>query len=142
MKFIASFLFIYAATILCGSFSNATSFTSPRDTTNRYIINNTTIHHFDGSQLVGKKILSYKIAISSNGITVVKTHYIEIDGEVKPASPVIVIDGRQSTQEEYAKLDPSMIKNVFVIKNVRQEEYKQYEGWENGVILIQTKKGE
>ena len=142
MKPFFSILPAFIAIVLFTPFAQAAPITARRDTVDRYVINNTPINCFDGSQLVGKKILSYNISTSTSGRIVINTHTIETDGAAKPASPAIVIDGRQSTQEEYAKLDPSTIKNVSVVKNVRQEEYKKYVGWENGVILIQTKKGE
>ena len=37
-------------------------------------------------------------------------------------------------------MNPSKIKSMTVIKNGTLEEVKKYEGWENGVILIETKK--
>jgi hypothetical protein len=35
-------------------------------------------------------------------------------------------------------LNPTEVKSITVIKNGSQEEVKKYEGWENGVILVET----
>ena len=55
--------------------------------------------------------------------------------------PVFVVDGKQITKKEFETLNPAQIQSMTVIKNGTLEEVKKYDGWENGVILIETKKG-
>ena len=110
------------------------------DTLERYLIDRQEVRQFDGSQLVGKKIVSYQITTVYSDNETVRVHEILTENaHSRPADPAYVIDGRQVTKEEFKKLSPSGIKSLVVIKNGSREDVKQYAGWENGVILITTK---
>ncbi|MBQ6073878.1 MAG: hypothetical protein IJK90_08220 [Bacteroidales bacterium] len=110
------------------------------DTLERYLIDRQEVRQFDGSQLVGKKIVSYQITTVYSDNETVRVHEILTENAPsRPADPAYVIDGRQVTKEEFEKLSPSGIKSLVVIKNGSREDVKQYAGWENGVILITTK---
>ena len=126
----------------CGHL-NAEPLTSPADTLNNYFIDGIYVAHFDGSQLVGKTIASYQILSQtlSTGV-VLQAHDIrtERNEPVRPA-PAYVIDGVQVTAEQFGTLRPSDIKNMTVIQNDTGEGIKQYTGWENGVVLVETKEG-
>ena len=52
--------------------------------------------------------------------------------------PVYVIDGNKASKKEFEKLNPTEIKSITVVKNGSQAEVKKYDGWENGVILVET----
>ena len=126
---------------VCGQL-NAEPLAAPADTLNDYYIDGKPVAHFDGSQLVGKTIASYQILSHtlSSGV-VLRAHDIRTvrNEPIRPA-PVYVIDGVQVTAEQLGTLRPSDIQNMTVIKNDTGEGIKQYAGWENGVVLIETKK--
>ena len=126
---------------VCGQLK-AEPLTAPADTVNHYYIDGIHVAHFDGSQLVGKTIASYQILSQtlSTGV-VLQAHDIrtERNEPLRPA-PAYVIDGVQVTAEQLGTLRPSDIQNMTVIKNDTGEGIKQYTGWENGVVLIETKK--
>ena len=106
----------------------------------RYIIDEKTVQQFDGSQLVGKKILSYRIStIQSPSKGTIWVHDIRTDGKAQSDEPVYIIDGKQVSKRKFENLSPSGIKSITVIKNGSLEEVRQYPGWENGVILVETK---
>ena len=62
-----------------------------------------------------------------------------VGGTGKLNKPMVVIDGKTSTQEDLGKLSPSEISNITVLKN--ETAIKEY-GHEaaNGVIVVVTKK--
>ena len=134
----------------------AASLTAAPDTLQQYFINGQRVEKFDGSQLVGKTIEAYTIddIISPYTNSPVRVHSIVTEGsnlpkpsstiEIRKASgqpdPVFVIDGKRVTRKEFENMNPAQIKSMTVVKNGTQEDVKKYEGWENGVILIETKK--
>lgn len=131
--------------LVCGSGILQAAPLAAADTLNHYVIDNQSIRQFDGSMLVGKTIVSYQISTVSNGKDVLKIHDIQTE-EGRSAyqasltyDPVYVLDGKQIQKAEFEKLNPDAIKSMSVIKDGR-EDVKKYAGWENGVILIETKK--
>lgn len=114
------------------------------------------VSQFDGSQLVGKKIVAYRITTGtltagSSGKDIVRIHDIQTEGagnlsirvvSARPADPAYVIDGKQVSKEEFERLKPSRIHSVMVVKSGSREDVKNYAGWENGVILVRKKKRE
>ena len=140
--------------LVCGSLK-AAPLTAPPDTLVQYYINGQRVEKFDGSQLVGRQIKSYEIddIISPYTHGPVRIHSIVTEDANLPepskqirfrttqqTDPVFVIDGKQVTKKEFEALNPAKIKSMTVIKNGAQEEVKKYDGWENGVILVVTKK--
>lgn len=107
------------------------------DTLVQYIVDYQRINDFDGSMLLGKNISSYQVDTIITAQGVVLRHTIVTEG-AQPASPVIVIDGKVSTKRKFEKLDPSSISTIILVKNGSVEAVKQYPGWENGVILVET----
>ena len=142
--------------LVCGSGTlHASTLTAPPDTVIQYFINGQRVEQFDGSQLVGKRIESYEIddIISPYTNSPVRVHSIVLEGANLPkpsysirvvntseTDPAFVIDGKQVTKKDFEALNPAQIKSMTVIKNGSQEDVKKYEGWENGVILVVTKK--
>ena len=151
LSLILSILF----TLVSGSLKAAPPTAAP-DTLQQYFINGQRVEKFDGSQLVGKKIESYEIddIISPYTHSPVRVHSIVTKGAnlPKPSStiqirrtsdqpdPAFVIDGKQVTKKDFEALNPAQIKSMTVIKNGTQEDVRKYAGWENGVILVETKK--
>lgn len=140
---------------LVGGNLNAASLTAPPDTLVQYFINGQRIEKFDGSQLLGKQIKSYEIddIISPYTHGPVRIHSIVTEDANLPepsqqirirttqqVDPAFVIDGKQVTKKEFEALNPVKIESMTVVKNGTQEDVKKYAGWENGVILIVTKK--
>ena len=151
LSLILSLLFV----LVSGSMK-AAPLTAAPDTLQQYFINGQRVEKFDGSQLVGKTIEAYTIDefISPYTNSPVRVHSIVTEDanlpkpssaiQIRKASaqpdPVFVIDGKQVTKKEFENMNPAQIKSMTVIKNGTLEEVKKYEGWENGVILVETKK--
>lgn len=119
------------------------------DTLDHYIIDNQQVAQFDGSQLVGKKVERYRITTLVSDGNVIRIHDIQTEGagnlsirvvSAQPADPAYVVDGKQVSKEELERLKASRIHSVEVVKNGSREDVKKYVGWENGVILVTTKK--
>ena len=122
----------------CGILRAASPVAAP-DTLNQYIIDNKTVDEFDGSQLEGKKIVSYRIStINSPSKGVIWVHDIHTDAAVQSGEPIYVIDGKKVSKRKFENLSPSRIKSMTIVKNGSVEAVKQYPGWENGVILVET----
>ena len=150
-----SLIFSLLSLLVCGNLK-AAPLTAAPDTLVQYFINGQQVEKFDGSQLVGKMVEAYTIddIISPYTHKPVRVHSIVTEDAnlPKPSStiqirkssdrpdPVFVIDGKQVTKKEFEALNPAQIKSVTVLKNGTQESVKKYEGWENGVIFVETKK--
>lgn len=141
------YLLTLLAALVCGSgILRAEPLMEPADTVNHYVIDNQSVRNFDGSQLIGKKIVSYQVTTVANGKEVIRIHDINTEeGRSKfqasmTYDPVYVLDGKQIQKAEFEKLNPDAIKSMSVIKDGSREDVKKYVGWENGVILIETKK--
>ena len=149
-------LILSLLSVLVSGSLKAAPLTAAPDTLQQYFINGKRVEKFDGSQLVGKTIEAYTIdnIISPYTHEPVRVHSIVTEDAYlpKPSSsiqirkasgqpdPVFVVDGKQITKKEFETLNPAQIKSMTVIKNGTLEEVKKYDGWENGVILIETKK--
>ena len=151
LSLILSFLFAlgFGSGIL-----KAAPLTAAVDTLNYYVINGQPVDKFDGSQLEGKTIVSYDITIiTPPDQGPVRVHEILTEGyshppvsvQIRPTGVselvdlVYVIDGKQVSKKDFEQLNPAEIKSMTVVKNGSMEEVKKYEGWENGVILVETK---
>ena len=130
---------------VCGSGKLHAAPLAAADTLNHYVIDNQSLRQFDGSQLVGKKIVTYKITTVANGKDIIRIHDISTEGgqaayqATMQYDPVYVLDGKQIQKAEFEKLNPEAIQSISVVKNGTQEDVKKYPGWENGVILVTTK---
>ena len=142
--------------LLSGGILHAAPLTAPADTLDHYVINGQSADRFDGSQLVGKTIVSYEITLINHPTRgLVRIHEILTEGvSLPPASfrvrvqdpsqqndPAYVIDGKQVSKKDFEALTPADIKSITVVKNGTMEDVKKYDGWENGVILVETKAG-
>ena len=129
--------------LLSCSALQAAPLTEAKDTLDQYIINNKPVERFDGMQLEGKTIVSYRIVTykqSPDGI--LRVHDIHTEDDAPSAQPVYVIDGKLVPKRKFENLSPGRIKSITVAKNGIPEEVKQYPGWENGVILVETREDE
>lgn len=128
------------AFVSANAWPHSTTRPSPPDTLDQYVIDNRIVEHFDGSQLEGKKIVSYKIdVVGSSGHNHLRVHHI-LTEDAQKTDPAYVIDGKQVSRERFEQLNPEVIKSINVIKNGSRDYVKQYAGWENGVILVEIKK--
>ena len=110
------------------------------DTLTQYIIDSKPVDQFDGSQLEGKTIVSYRISTVRSSVTdAIQIHYIQTKGASKSADLIYVIDGKQASKRKFENLNPAAIQSITIVKNGSQPEVRQYPGWENGVILVETK---
>ena len=139
MKHLSILLSLALAFIGHCSLLQAAPLSEPLDTLDHYIIDNKPVERFDGMQLEGRQIVSYKISTYNSPVDgTIRIHYIQTEGAAKPVDPAYVIDGKQVSKRKFEHLNPSHIKRITVIKN-DSPEAMQYSGWENGVILVETK---
>lgn len=118
---------------------HAAQYVAAPDTLNQYVIDNDTVEAFDGSQLEGKTIVSYRIStIPSTKKDAIRIHTIRTKGAAKTADPVYVINGKPVSKKQVEKLNPASIKSMVIVKNGKLKEVQKYPGWENGVYLIET----
>ena len=160
MKKITFILSLLLALVCGNGLLQAAPLTEAVDTLDHYVINGKPVDNFDGSQLVGKMVTSYEITLINHPTKgLVRIHEIHLNGyQENAAQPEIIIrgsgslqnnspeliyiiDGKKVTKKEFESLKPAEIKSITIVKNGSQEGVKQYEGWENGVIKVDTKKG-
>lgn len=146
----------FILTALCAVALTAQAQEAKRDTIDKYIIDKQPIAHFDGSQLEGKRIWKYMIAYKESGNVVVKNHVIYTSNETekpviiegdangpivvsKMLGPLIIVDGKESSNEEMALIKSEDIVSVNVFEP-RSEIAKSYgEKGSKGVIMVTTK---
>lgn len=141
MKHLSIFISLLFAVVCCYGLIMAVPCASAQDTLprQRYVIDNKAVQQFDGSQLEGKKIVSYQIStINAPSKGVIWVHDIHTDAAVQSGEPIYVIDGKKVSKRKFENLSPSRIKSMTIVKNGSIPEVKQYPGWENGVILVET----
>ena len=122
------------------------------DTIDKYIIDKQPIEHFDGSQLEGKCISKYMIAYKQDKGVVERHHVIYTDAKIvrltgnddKSVSvvtePLLIVDGKEISPEDFAKLNSQAIDHIDVLK-AGSKAAKEYYGKKgsNGVIIVTTK---
>ena len=125
-----------------------------RDTIHKYTIDKQAVEHFDGSQLEGKRIVKYMIACKENGNVVEKHHVIYTGNEDAKIvmitkdndnlsgveEPLIIVDKKEMSKDDFAKLPPEEITHIYVLKPESQAAIEVYgEKGKNGVIEVTTK---
>ena len=119
---------------------------SAQQKTDKYVINGKELQEaFDGSQLEGLKVESYKIETSTEGGTTVRTHVITTsDGNPlgpKYVEPVYVVDGEVVTKAVFGEVNTFDIERIDIIKaDSENETIKRYSADGKGVIMIKLKK--
>jgi hypothetical protein len=150
---------------ICALALNAAPLSAPADTIIAYAIDGQKIEHFDGSQLIGKKIASYEIHVlnlpGSSEPTLLHSILTEEGAKNTPpatiafrrvdtAGVVFVVEGVPVSEEEFNKIDPKDIfsLNIFADASAETELQKlkgegKYNGETKGrrVIIVTTKKG-
>lgn len=150
---------------ICALALNAAPLSAPLDTIIAYAVDGQRIEHFDGSQLIGKKIASYEINVlnlpGSSEPTLL--HTILTEEWAKNAPPasislrkvdttdvIFVVDGTPVSEEDFQQLDPKKISgmNIFrdstaedILKKLKEE--GKYDGAieGHGVVEVILKKG-
>ena len=142
---------------LCAVTFTAQAQEAKRDTIDKYIIDKEVVAHFDGSQLEGKRISKYMIAYKESGDVVVKNHVIYTDGVASVAKsgivdrvsyrldrglygtePLIIVDGKITSKEDFGKINSAEIANITVLKPEPAVKIWGSKG-SNGVIQVTTK---
>lgn len=127
------------------------------DTIDKYIIDKQPVEHFDGSQLEGKRIVTYSIDYKENGNAIIKNHVISTDGAASVVKsgivdrvsarldrglygtePLIIVDGNVTSKEDFAKMNSTEIVNITVLKPDPAIKIWGSKG-SNGVIQVTTK---
>ena len=126
------------------------------DTIDKYIIDKQPIERFDGSQLEGKRISKYMIAYKQGKGVVEKHHVIytgdeagktfTIEGNAngpivvsKMLGPLIIVDGKESSNEEMALIKSEDVASVYVFEPGSEVAKSYGEKGSKGVILVETK---
>ena len=145
-------LFTLIALLLC-----SLSLSAQMRIEQRYIIDGTTIEDFDGSQLEGKTIKTYKMDLSEDGGVLYKNHYITTTRQAadtptavltkRPSTKtqydqVYVVDGAVVTKHDFINTNYYDIERVDVIMGYKTEnEYiKKYSTDGRDVVMITLKK--
>ena len=139
---------------LCAVSFTAQAEAVKRDTIHKYTIDKQAVEHFDGSQLEGKRISKYTIACKENGNVVEKHHVIYTGNEDAKiikimkdndnlsvvVEPLIIVDKKEMSKDDFAKLPPEEIAHIYVLKPESQAAIEVYgEKGKNGVIEVTTK---
>ena len=126
------------------------------DTIDKYIIDKQPIERFDGSQLEGKCISKYMIAYKQSKGMVEKHHVIytgdeagktfTIEGDAngpivvsKMLGPLIIVDGKESSNEEMALIKSEDVASVYVFEPGSEVANSYGEKGSKGVIMVTTK---
>ena len=108
---------------ICALAFNFGAFQAKPDTTNIYIIDKATVQDFNGSQLEGKKIISYNIetAPSDNDPNkILRIHVISTDQNEK--RQLYVVNNTVYTQEEFDKIKEYLqIESLAVFHGVKSQ---------------------
>ena len=142
---------------------NAAPLSAPADTIIAYAIDGQKVEHFDGSQLIGKKIASYEIVVLETVGEPTLLHSILTEEGAKNTPPVsisfrkvdttdviFVVDGIPVSEDEFQQLDPKKISgmNIFrdspaedILRKLKEE--GKYDGAieGHGVVEVILKKG-
>ena len=141
---------------LCAVTFTAQAEEAKRDTIHKYTIDKQAVEHFDGSQLEGKHISKYIIAYKENGNVVEKHHVIytgdeaektftmvgDADGPIvvsKMLGPLIIVDGKESSNEEMALIKSEDVASVYVFEPGSEVAKSYGEKGSKGVIKVETK---
>ena len=139
---------------LCAVAFTAQAEEAKRDTIHKYTIDKQAVEHFDGSQLEGKHIAKYIIAYKENGNVVEKHHVIYTGNEDAKIvmitkdndnlsggeEPLIIVDKKEMSKDDFAKLPPEEITHIYVLQPESQAAIEVYgEKGKNGVIEVTTK---
>ena len=142
--------------VLCAVTFTAQAEEAKRDTIHKYTIDKQAVEHFDGSQLEGKHISKYIIAYKENGNVVEKHHVIytgdeagktfTIEGDAngpivvsKMLGPLIIVDGKESSNEEMALIKSEDVASVYVFEPGSEVAKSYGEKGSKGVIKVTTK---
>ena len=141
---------------LCAVTFTAQAEEAKRDTIHKYTIDKQAVEHFDGSQLEGKRISKYMIAYKQGKGVVEKHHVIytgdeagktfTIEGDAngpivvsKMLGPLIIVDGKESSNEEMALIKSEDVASVYVFEPGSEVAKSYGEKGSKGVILVETK---
>ena len=141
---------------LCAVTFTAQAEEAKRDTIHKYTIDKQAVEHFDGTQLEGKRISKYMIAYKQGKGVVEKHHVIytgdeagktfTIEGDAngpivvsKMLGPLIIVDGKESSNEEMALIKSEDVASVYVFEPGSEVAKSYGEKGSKGVILVETK---
>ena len=155
---------------ICALSVNAAAMEAQADTLERYVINGRQVARFDGSQLVGKTVSDYKVAVAEGNVAgqVIRLHLINTDGQkvkdiksvtategvkignekkdtnasvtVLSTAAVYIIDGKQCDKDALNKIKPESIVSMTVNKPGSKEAIKLSGKDDVTVIEVVTKK--
>lgn len=102
--------------------SNRQDVLSKIDTTQVYYINHQEVKNFDGSQLIGERITSYKVrtdTLSLNNMGIRQIH--EITFTERNDFPLVLLDGKQISKSAWNRfIQTRNIKTMYIIKDEKK----------------------
>ncbi len=138
------------ALMLCASFTNVFSLELPKDTIDKYIIDDVAIENFDGTQLENKTISKYIIAYKDFGNVVEKNHVIITGQQMKVQSDIqestqmkdykglIIVNGKEIKNCDISKINKKDVISLFMIEPGSKAAETYGEKGKYGVMIINT----
>ena len=90
---------------ICALALNAAAPSASADTTDLYLIDYARVENFDGSQLAGKRVISYKIMRENLAGEPARVHFITTDAPKDGANPVVVMGNPDLSDVTVVSLD-------------------------------------
>ena len=90
---------------VCALALNAAALPATADTTDLYMIDYAKVENFDGSQLAGKKVFSYRIMRENVAGVPTRVHFITTDAPKDGANPVVVMGNPDLSNVTVVSLD-------------------------------------
>lgn len=133
----------------CALTLNAAPMTVQADTVQVYMINEKKVAEFNGSQLVGKKVTDYRIvtAVAEKSGEVTRVHMITTDDAAAKDSKatkavkkmVYIVNGKQLSEAQLNKLDPSTIAAMTVYKADSKEAREWTKDGSANVVVVELR---
>lgn len=109
-------------------------------TSDVYIINGEKVENFDGSQLEGCTISSYKIMNAANASESNTVHFIETTGKtVKSISTQVFVNGKPTTEEDLNSIKSVDVKEIDIKGQGNEKTVEIWDGDETVFVLNEKK---
>ncbi len=136
------------ALVLCASSLNVLASELPKDTVDKYVIDNVVIDRFNGTQLENKTIAKYIIACKDAGNVVERNHVIITEQEHSSTKEdvtslanykgLIILNGKEVRSTDVSLISSKEVRSVFVLKPDSKAAEVYGEKGKNGVMIINT----
>ncbi len=134
--------------MLCASSLSLFASGLPKDTVDKYVIDNIVIEKFNGTQLENKTISKYIIACKDAGNVVERNHVIITEQEHTSTKEnvtstanykgLIILNGKEVKNTDVSLINSKEVTSVYVLKPGSKAAESYGEKGKNGVMLINT----